>query len=348
MANPWFKMHADFYADPKVQSMREAMQRRLLMLFCLRCSNELESLTDDEVACALRISARQWQLTKQVFIDKGFIDENLCILNWEKRQHITEDGKTPEERSRELTRQRTRQWRMRKQNGCADGSEDAADIVTQAVTVDTSQCDADVTVDTSQCDADVTSPKRHVTLPETETETETEDKDTTTIDVTPLRARETVTSSTGNVTDASQAASPVTFDEPEKIPDQAPRREVQIAVLLKRNGADPASHPSSKGIAEMVAQNLTDTEILLALQTAKQNRQVSGSQQAIGAAYVLSIAKGLRQDKQKIARSPPPQTAAQRRSDWGARMASVVASVTETVAAPRIIDMGVIDASHAT
>jgi len=167
MANPWFKMHTDFYHCPKVQSMSEAMQRRLLMLLCLRGAEELEYLTDDEIKCALRISTRQWQITKSLFMEKGFIDDALHVINWDERQHITLDGKTPEERNRELARERTRQWRMRKKDECDDGSEDTADVVTHTVT-------QAVTVDASQCDAGVTSQKRHVTLPDTDTDKETE------------------------------------------------------------------------------------------------------------------------------------------------------------------------------
>jgi len=48
----------------------------------------------------------------------------------------------------------------------------------------------------------------------------------------------------------------------------------------------------------------------------------------------------------QTARSPP--TAAQRRSDWGARMAAVVAGATAFPDPPRMIDMGVIDANFAS
>ena len=47
MANPWFRMYAEFATDPKVQSMSEAMQRRLTMLLCLRCSDVLATLQED-------------------------------------------------------------------------------------------------------------------------------------------------------------------------------------------------------------------------------------------------------------------------------------------------------------
>lgn len=86
MANPWFRMYAEFAHDPKVQMLSEAMQRRYMMLMCMRCCNELVTLQDDEVAFHLRITNAEWNETKQLFIAKGFIDEALNLLNWEKRQ----------------------------------------------------------------------------------------------------------------------------------------------------------------------------------------------------------------------------------------------------------------------
>lgn len=60
MANPWFRMYAEFATDPKVQMMSEADQRRFVMLLCLRCSNDDVTLHDDEVAFQLRISNDEW------------------------------------------------------------------------------------------------------------------------------------------------------------------------------------------------------------------------------------------------------------------------------------------------
>ncbi len=97
MANPWFRMYAEFATDPKVQSMPEAMQRRLTMLLCLRCSNVLATLQDDELQCALRIGNDELAETKALFIRKGFIDDAWNLLNWDKRQ-FNSDSST--ERSR--------------------------------------------------------------------------------------------------------------------------------------------------------------------------------------------------------------------------------------------------------
>lgn len=88
----WFRMYSEFASDPKVQSMSEAMQRRLMMLLCLRCSNTLVTLQDDEIAFALRITDEDLIETKALFIRKGFIDETWDVLNWDKRQFVSDSS----------------------------------------------------------------------------------------------------------------------------------------------------------------------------------------------------------------------------------------------------------------
>lgn len=86
----WFRMYSEFCSDPKVQSMSEAMQRRLVMLLCLRCSNTLVTLQDDEIAFALRIDETELSQTKELFLRKGFIDSTWEIQNWDKRQFVSD------------------------------------------------------------------------------------------------------------------------------------------------------------------------------------------------------------------------------------------------------------------
>ena len=123
------------------------------------------------------------------------------------------------------------------------------------------------------------------------------------------------------------------------ITDEAPTRQSQIAMLLRRNGADPATHPGSKGIQAMLDLQATDAQILNALETAKQQRKNAGSTQPVTAAYLLPIVRQLQ------ATPPPgkPATRAQRLSDWNAEMAAVIAQADTQQ--PREIDMGVIDAT---
>lgn len=100
MSNPWFRLYAEFANDPKVQMMSEAMQRRLVMLFCLRCNGD-ETLQDDEVTFLLRIDGEEWQQTKAVFVAKGFIDESNNLLNWDKRQFKSDSSTERVSRHRE-------------------------------------------------------------------------------------------------------------------------------------------------------------------------------------------------------------------------------------------------------
>lgn len=99
MANPWFRLYSEFAHDPKVQMMSEAMQRRYIMLMCMRCNGDV-TLHDDEVAFHLRISAEDWEQTKELFIKKGFIDSELNLLNWEKRQFKNDSTTSSAERVR--------------------------------------------------------------------------------------------------------------------------------------------------------------------------------------------------------------------------------------------------------
>jgi hypothetical protein len=92
MANQWFRMYSEFATDPKVQMLSEPFQRRLTMLFCLRCNGNV-TLQDEEVTFLLRITSDEWKATKECFISKGFINETNEIINWDKRQFASDTSK---------------------------------------------------------------------------------------------------------------------------------------------------------------------------------------------------------------------------------------------------------------
>jgi hypothetical protein len=92
VANPWFRMYAEFANDQKVQMLCESDQRRLVMLFCLRCNDNV-TLHDEEVTFLLRISNDEWQKSKVTFLERGFIDKHNQILNWDKRQFKSDTSK---------------------------------------------------------------------------------------------------------------------------------------------------------------------------------------------------------------------------------------------------------------
>jgi len=92
MANPWFRLYSEFAHDPKVQMLSEAMQRRYVMLMCLRCSEVLETLHETEIAFQLRLSTSELDETKDLFISKNFIDKHWNLLNWDKRQFVSDSS----------------------------------------------------------------------------------------------------------------------------------------------------------------------------------------------------------------------------------------------------------------
>lgn len=91
MANSWFRLYAEFAHDAKVQMMSECEQRRLVMLFCIRCNGDV-TLQDEEVAFQLRISNEEWQATKALFVSRGFINSDNEVLNWDKRQFVSDSS----------------------------------------------------------------------------------------------------------------------------------------------------------------------------------------------------------------------------------------------------------------
>ena len=109
MANQWFRMYSEFATDAKVQMLSEAMQRRYLMLMCLRCSNALVTLQDEEIAFQLRIGDEELAETKALFIKKGFIDSDWNLLNWEKRQFASDSSKERVAKHRALQKKKQEQ-----------------------------------------------------------------------------------------------------------------------------------------------------------------------------------------------------------------------------------------------
>lgn len=129
MSNTWFRMYAEFASDPKVQMMSEVMQRRLVMLFCMRCGDVTVTLCDEEIAFHLRISDADLAETKALFIAKGFVDSAWNIANWDKRQFASDSSAA-----------RTRAYRER--------------IRCKSVTSQVTKCDAldtDTDTDKSSC-----------------------------------------------------------------------------------------------------------------------------------------------------------------------------------------------------
>lgn len=123
--NQWFRMYSEFAKDPKVQSMDETLQRRFIMFLCLQCSGEYERLTDDELAFALRISSDELAKSKDVFTQKGFIDENGKISNWNKRQYKSDNSTERVRKHRETFQKRDETLQKRPQIQITDTDTDS-------------------------------------------------------------------------------------------------------------------------------------------------------------------------------------------------------------------------------
>ena len=106
MSNPWFRMYSEFATDPKVQMLSEPMQRRLLMIMCMRCSNTLVTLQEQEIAFQLRITESELAETKAIFISKGFVDSAWNVLNWDKRQFASDTSKARVAKHRALQKEK--------------------------------------------------------------------------------------------------------------------------------------------------------------------------------------------------------------------------------------------------
>lgn len=104
-ANPWFRLYHEFATDHKIQMLSEADQRRYVMLLCLRCSNGDVTFQDAQIAFQLRISLEEWETTKKRFIEAKLIDRNARVINWEKRQYLSDSSTERVRKHRERLKQ---------------------------------------------------------------------------------------------------------------------------------------------------------------------------------------------------------------------------------------------------
>jgi hypothetical protein len=105
MAMPWFRLYHEWDSDPKVQIMPEVMQRRLVMLFCARCKCDGEvTFREVETAFHWRVSLVELAETKALFIKQGFIDEHWNLVNWNRRQFLSDSSTSRTRRYREQKR----------------------------------------------------------------------------------------------------------------------------------------------------------------------------------------------------------------------------------------------------
>ena len=114
MANAWFRMYSEIRGDPKVRTMPESHQLRLMWLFTLRCDGPTEKLSTGELMYGLACDETLLETLRVSFVSKGFIESDWSVRNWNKRQYVS-DSST--ERVRKFRAARTRKHGETLRNG---------------------------------------------------------------------------------------------------------------------------------------------------------------------------------------------------------------------------------------
>lgn len=92
----WLRLYGEFATDPKIQMMSEALQRRYIMLLCIRSRNGLETFhgtdRDQSVAFQLRISDEETSITKRELMARNLVDSDWNPVKWSKRQYVSDSS----------------------------------------------------------------------------------------------------------------------------------------------------------------------------------------------------------------------------------------------------------------
>jgi hypothetical protein len=92
MANPWFRLYEEFATDPKVQTLPHVYQRHLLMIFCAKCRGILGKADEEELADYMRVGVGELATIKELFLRKHFIEDDWSLINWNKRQFLSDSS----------------------------------------------------------------------------------------------------------------------------------------------------------------------------------------------------------------------------------------------------------------
>jgi hypothetical protein len=114
MPNAWFRMYSEIRSDPKVRTMPESHQLRLIWLFTLRCDGPTENLSRGELMYGLACDETLLETLRVAFLEKGFIEDDWSVSNWNKRQYVS-DSST--ERVRKFRKERTKKRHETLRNG---------------------------------------------------------------------------------------------------------------------------------------------------------------------------------------------------------------------------------------
>ena len=118
MSRPWFRMYAEFAADPKVQLLAFDDQRHFVMLLCLKCSGTLDSdaptpeFFDRMIAKSLGLDLLAAQEAKRRLCEVGVIGSDWQPTKWEERQYDSD-----------LSTERVRKYRMKRSGNVSETDE---------------------------------------------------------------------------------------------------------------------------------------------------------------------------------------------------------------------------------
>lgn len=103
----WLRLYTDFVYNRKVIRLPEAVQLRLVKLWCLHRAGHLEAASPRDLAFELRLTEAEVMETLATLRTAGLLDANGCPHNWEKRQPPSDDVTTRTRRHRERNRERS-------------------------------------------------------------------------------------------------------------------------------------------------------------------------------------------------------------------------------------------------
>ncbi|HEX7386260.1 MAG TPA: hypothetical protein VF285_03155, partial [Castellaniella sp.] len=259
----------DMTTDPKWQTIaRKSGKPRALVIaiftHLMLEANEADdrgSVADvniEDVASAMDCDEEDVSAVLDAMQERVIVDGRLA--GWERRQPKREDIGNPTTGAKSNT-ERSREHRKRKHDATQGNA--CNDDATQGNAPE-AEAEAEAEAEKSKGAAAASPPRE--------------------------RVREAPPAAPPAKTEISEAPA----EPPAAIPDEAPKRATQLAVLLRRNGADPRTVPNDRRIVAWARDGVSDAEALQALETAKARRKATGSDQPIGTAYLAPIVAAIR------------------------------------------------------
>jgi len=94
---PWFRMYAEFAADPVIQSLAFEDQRHYVIVLCLKCNGVLDrrinaQAKDRIIGRALGLDNSARDEAKRRLMEVNLIDKKWQPKGWDKRQFVSDNS----------------------------------------------------------------------------------------------------------------------------------------------------------------------------------------------------------------------------------------------------------------